>query len=155
MSITNSVIVEDRAQRDGRRSIREQHTDSAGGLHYVDYLAEAAANVSAIMTARVAKLESTWADAEIESNYQRALDQLMPVLVHSTLAQFRAALRARFRDATGWELVRLGKFINSLALSDAQLTSLFGVSGVQLTALKTKLAALASRYDDVVSQVGS
>lgn len=56
MPIVSSIIVEDHPQRDGRRAVREQHTDHNGQHHYAMYLAEPAANVSAMMTARAATL---------------------------------------------------------------------------------------------------
>ncbi len=154
MSIVNSVIVENVVQKDGRRSVRERHTDHVGVPHFVNYMAEAGANVNTALAARVAKIEAQLASAEVDDNVQRAMDQLSPVFVHSTVNQFRAELRRRFKDASGWDLVRLGKFVNSLGLTDPQLTALFGVSGAALTALKAKLVALAAKYDDVIVQVG-
>ena len=56
MRIVSSQIVEDSPQIDGRRWVREVHTDDAGLMHEFAYLAEAASNVSAIMAARAADL---------------------------------------------------------------------------------------------------
>ncbi len=154
MSIVSSVIVEDVAQKDGRRSVRERHTDNLGLFHFVEYLAEAGADVNAAMTARVAQIEADMAAAEVNDNVLRAFDQLSPTFNYSTVAQFRSALRQIYKNATAWDVVRLGKFINGLGLTDTQLTNIFGVSGAALTALKAKLVALAAKYDDVSSQVG-
>ena len=154
MPITASQIVEDRLQRDGRRAIRERHVDSLAGVHEVAYLAEAGVDASTVMAARVASLETGLAEGEHNANLSRALEQLLPVLRHTTIAQFRARLRVFYRDARGWAAARLGKFVQSLGLSDAQLTALFGVSGAQLTALKNRLAAQAARYDAVTADQG-
>lgn len=62
MPITSSTIAWDRPQRDGRRDVREQHTDHNGVQHHVDYLAEPAMDVNAVMTARASYL-STVVDA--------------------------------------------------------------------------------------------
>lgn len=56
MPIVSSQIVEDRAQIDGRRSIRERHVDHAGNEQFVSYLADAVANVAQTMSDRVAQL---------------------------------------------------------------------------------------------------
>ena len=73
---------------------------------------------------------------------------------HSTLAQFRARLRARYKDATRSEALRIAKYVNSLGLTDNQLKSLFGVNDAQLTALKNRLSNQASLCDSARSAAG-
>lgn len=156
-SITNSVIVEDRAQRDGRRWIRERHTDNAGVTHDIVYMAEEGANATTAMTARVATIVSQLETGEVDSIMARATSDApfaAPNLTYATAAQLRTRLREAYRTLSGWQAVCLGHYINSLGLSDAQLTAIFGVSGAQLTALKTKLSNATTRFNQVTSEAG-
>lgn len=155
MPIVASVVIEDSPQVDGRRAIRERHTDHLGGLYFVDYVALAGVNATLILPTRAAQLELDLASAEVTLNVNRAYDQVAPTFIHSTVASFRAALRTRFQTIAGWDAARLGKYIVGLGLSDGQYTTIFGVSGASLTALKNKLTALASNFDTTTAQVGS
>lgn len=156
-TITSSVIVEDAAQKDGRRYITERHTDHVGGTYEVRYIALAAADVNATMTARVATIEAELAENEIRKNLDNAVSDgsfVAPTTVHCTVAQIRARLRELYQTPSGWKAVCLGRYINSLGLTDQQLSSLFGVNGAQLTALKTKLANATTRFNQVTSEAG-
>jgi hypothetical protein len=55
-AIAQSEIVEDAAQADGRRYIRERHTDSGGELHEFVYLADANQDASVVLANRAAGL---------------------------------------------------------------------------------------------------
>ena len=155
-TITQSTIVEDAPQKDGRRWITERHIDNSGAARLVTYLAPAAADATTTMTGRVATVVAEIEELEIQENMARALgDGPIDVrLIYTTAAQNRARLRQIYQTAKGWQVVRLGWYINSLGLTDPQLSALFGVSGAQLTALKTKLAALATKYNDVIDDIG-
>ena len=157
MSIVASIIIEDSPQIDGRRWITERHTDHVGKTHFITYIAGLLDNVTTTMTARVSQIETSLENQEIEENMDRATGD-GPVdikLVYSTVLQNRNRLREIYRTASAWQLVRIGWYINSLGLSNAQLGGLFGVSGAQLTALRTKLANLATKYTDVIAQIGN
>lgn len=156
MAIVASVIIEDHAQRDGRRCVRERHRDHMGGIYFFDYLAEAGADTASPLAAHAAQLVADLATAEIDTNEQRAFDQQSPAFNYSTAAQFRQRIRQRFQTLSGWDAVRLGKFLQGLGLSDAQLAVLFGVSNpsAQLTALKTRLSTLAAHYDMTIADSG-
>lgn len=151
MSIVNSQIIEDRVQRDGRRSIGELHTDHVGGTYYYTYLAEAADNVQARMAARVAEIEAGLAKSECDGMIAAGV---LRAFVHATVATLRQRLRAAYREANAAEVCRLAAFVVSLGLSDAQYTALFGVSGAQLTTLKTKLSNQAAKYTAIISEAG-
>lgn len=155
MAIVSSSIVEDRQQVDGRRAIRERHTDHAGAIHEFAYLASAGDDVSAVMASRVASIESGLASAEIDRNIVRALDQQSVTTVHCTVAQLRTALREFYKVARGWDVVRMGRFIRFvLNLTDNQLKSVFGVNDAQLVPLKARLDAQVQRYNDVIADAG-
>ena len=155
MPIVSSVIVEDRAQRDGRRRIREQHTDHLGKVIPFTYLAAAGFDATAAMNARVVAIQNDQRDAEITVNIARArLGSSAFTFDYSTLAQNLVALRADFQTATGQTAAGLAKSVLGFNLSDAQYTTRFGVSGVQLTDLKTRLANMAGKFDDINAQAG-
>lgn len=151
-----SQILEDRAEADGRRAIREQHTDNLGLLYDVLYLAEAATDAAAMLTTHATNLAAQLQTNEITANVQRALLQQTWTTNYSTLTQFRAALRAFYQTCSSWDATRIGNFINSLNLTDAQLASIFGFANpsTQLTNLKNLLAAQASRYAAVAADAG-
>lgn len=68
MSIVSSTYtVDDHAQADGRRYVVESHTDSAGGVHRVQYLAVAGADYQAIANARAVVIADQLAEAEAQA----------------------------------------------------------------------------------------
>lgn len=156
MSIVSSIILEDHAQADGRRAIHEQHTDNLGLLYDVLYLAEAATDAAAMLTTHATNLAVQLQTNEITTNVQRALLQQTWTTNYSTLAQFRAALRAFYQTCSQWDATRIGNFINSLGLTDTQLANVFGLANPsqQLTNLKNLLSAQATRYAAVSADVG-
>jgi hypothetical protein len=73
MPIVSSAIVEDRVQRDGRRSVQERHVDHLGGVQDVFYLAEAGADVAAMLPVRAALMDAQVAQAELDANEAEVL----------------------------------------------------------------------------------
>lgn len=156
MSIVASILLEDRAQADGRRAITERHQDHLGLWHFVRYIAENAADASAAMLARVTGLEERLKQAEIDRNVARALDGFTNgfSFAWSTANDNLAALREIYRTATRWELLTLAHVLHHQSLSDAQIRGLFGVAQNQVSAVRSKLAALDAKYHDVLDDVG-
>lgn len=70
MSVVSSTYAaEPHQQADGRRYVRETHTDSAGVVHVIEYLAPAAwgaTEYAATMNARAAAVAGALAEAEFE-----------------------------------------------------------------------------------------
>ena len=58
MAIVTSVLVYNRVQADGRRKVREDHTDDLGRVHTIYTLIDDKADADAIMAARVAGLDA-------------------------------------------------------------------------------------------------
>lgn len=155
MSIVSSVIVSDRPQTDGRRFIRERHTDHLGDTHDAAYLAEVDTDEDAVMAVRAAKIEAYLREAEINTNLAKALNgETVFTTQHSTVNQNLVALRELFRTSTKWELLTLAWVVNEVGLTDNQLKNLFSVNDAQLPTLKTKLASLAAKYEDTLDEVG-
>lgn len=69
--IVISVVVEDAPQRDGRRYIRERHTDHVGVAHERSYLAEAGQVIDLVASA--ALITTGLMDAEIAANEAEVL----------------------------------------------------------------------------------
>lgn len=148
-SITSSTIIEDHAQADGRRRVAELHADDQGETHRVTYLAAAGADVQATANARQTTILAQLRDNEIAANIAKALNgETTFTFRYSTVNENLVALREAFRSATRWELLTLAWVIDGQNLSDNQLRTLFGVTSPQLPALKTKLANLATKYDE-------
>ncbi len=66
--ITQSSIIEDSIQIDGRRQIRERHVDHLGQPYDYSWMAEAGQDVEAVLPARAAQIEADLAAAEIAAN---------------------------------------------------------------------------------------
>ncbi len=155
MPIVSSAVIDDRAQRDGRRAVREQHVDDQAVVYTVDYLAEQGADTAAPLAARAVQLAADLAAAELAANVQAAYAQGAATFRWATVAAFRTAVRQAFQTATAWDAARLGKYISGLGLTDNQYQTIFGVSaGAQLTALKARIATLAGHYDSVIADQG-
>lgn len=73
MAIISSQIVFDLAQADGRRHVRERHTDGLGVTHDVDYMADAGTNATTEMNNRVANIDAQLKAAEIDRNLAEAM----------------------------------------------------------------------------------
>lgn len=148
--ILSSTIIADRVQADGRRYVTERHDDDQGESHRVTYLAASNADAQATANARQATILTQLRDHEIAANIAKALNgETTFTFRYSTVAQNRTALRETFRTATRWELLTLAWVIDGLNLSDNQLKLLFGVDDAGLPAVKTKLANMAAKYDEV------
>jgi hypothetical protein len=95
---------------------------------------------------------------EIEGNLQKILaangGAVLISLRWSTASQNAARVRQYYQTSTGWECIRIARYINSLGLTDNQLKNLFGINDAQLSALKTKFTNLIAKYNDVQSQAG-
>lgn len=156
MAITNSIIAEDAVQRDGRRWIREHHTDHLGVVHVITYLAAAAFDSAAALLARVATLELSLRDQEIAANLRSVIaegENATITLVHSTAAQNRTGLRIAYQVATRTEAIFIGDYLNTL--TDGQLQTAFSLTAPQVTSLRTnKLVPAAAAADTIRAATG-
>jgi len=153
--IVASVVVWDQPQRDGRRWIRERHTDQVGVAQFRDYLAEAGVNVPAGFPAIVAVLNQQLVDAEIQRNLASVYalgDAATVTTQHADVGDLRAALREAYRTVTREQALALGAFLNTL--TNTQLGTLFGVSGAELTVLRGRLQTKASQWAALVAAAG-
>lgn len=157
MPIISSVIDQDSAQADGRRAIRELHTDHVGKQYPVQYLAASDFNASAALSARVAILEQTLNQAEISANVAQisAVGSLAsPTLVYSTAAQNFAALRVAYQTASRIEAVMIGDFLSTL--TDTQLRNAFNMTQGQVDNLRTnKLTPATTLANSIRATLGS
>ncbi len=74
MRITNSIIIAEHVQRDGRRDITERHVTDTGETIDVHYRAEAKADVERTMRDRVAVIEAQLAERAARAVEQAALE---------------------------------------------------------------------------------
>lgn len=146
MSIVSSVIASTNIQKDGRKWVREVHTDQVNVQYVRNYLAQAADNLTTALAAYAVILASDINRAEIATNVASVLanGSLATVTtVYSTIAENRAALREAYRNLTRVDATMIGDFLNTL--TDAQLASIFNITTGQAATLRTnKLAPAAS-----------
>lgn len=138
MSIVSSEILEDAAQKDGRRWIRELHIDQVARQYIRIYLTTAAADAAAALAAFAIQLAADLIVMEILSNIADVTSNgsLATIsLVYSTAAQNRAAGRAAYQNSTRVEAVMIGDFLSSL--TDGQLQTIFSMTAGQVTTLRT------------------
>jgi hypothetical protein len=157
MAIVSSTIIEDAPQRDGRRHVCERHVDHAGLIHFIRYLAEQAADVSATMAARVAAIEAELKERELRRAVRAALEDgpaVQPTLHWSTNTEFGLALREFYKTATQRDACRIGWFVTQFNLTDNQLRTFFGLTAGQVAAARTKLSALATQYESLLTAAG-
>jgi hypothetical protein len=154
MSIVSSIIVEDHAQVDGRRSVRERHTDHLGAVEDVSYLAEVGADVATAMTTRVAILEARAAETEMTRNiaFIVAGEYEKVTANYITVADARATIRALYQTENGEIIGRLAGFL--LTLTDAVLRTLFTLTQAQVNQLKTRMQAKVDALNVVLTMVG-
>ena len=117
-------------------------------------MAEAGADVTAAMTARVPQVEAQLAVAEMVANFTAiyAGNYGAVTAQHNTLDTVRAALRAAYQTATAEQVGRLAGFL--LTLSDAQLRTLFNMTQQQVNQLRPRLQAKVDDLTAVLTAVG-
>lgn len=156
VSVISSVIVEDSVQADGRRWIRERHTDQAGKIYEFAYLALASDNVTTMMNARIASINAGMVADEIQKNITDVLANgslANPTSVYATPLQSFAGLRAAYATATQREAIMIGDFLSSL--TDPQLQTAFGMTAGQVTTLRTnKLTPAANLATSIRAAAG-
>jgi hypothetical protein len=141
MAIVSSQIIEDRVQVDGRRSVRERHTDDLDSVHDVSYLAEAEANISTTMAARVAQIEASLLEAEHQANLSAVGESGNGATFrYTTQAQFLVRLRILYAVSTGLRACFIGRWFHLASLADATLRTLFGITQGQVGGLRTKFS---------------
>jgi len=157
MTIVSSETVETSVQRDGRRYVREHHTDHLGVIHPRTWLAGAADNLAAALSAYAALLLEILRDREIAANIASILSDgslATITLQHSTAAQNRAALREAYRTATRVEAVMIGDYLNTL--TNNQLATAFGITTGEAATLRTnKLEPAATIASGIRSATGA
>lgn len=138
MSIVSSVVADIGTQKDGRRWVRELHTDHVGVKYVRSYLTGAIDDINAALSVYATQLASDITAAEIASNVTAVMANgslATILLVYSTAAQNRAAGRAAYQNASRVEAIMIGDFLSSL--TDGQLQTLFSMTSGQVTTLRS------------------
>lgn len=142
MTIVSSTAIVGHTQSDGRRYVREQHSDHLGVVHEVEYLAQfdqTDEGLASTLSGRVAQLEEALAASEYANRVN--FDGWQEPLQHQTASQFADRLRLEYRFSArervcylAWWLLRR---INEGTFTDAQVRSAFGMTTLQYTTFKT------------------
>ena len=156
MSIVSSVIAATDTQKDGRKWVRELHTDHVGVQYVRHYLAQAADDLNAALAAYAVILAANTTASEIASNLSAVLTTgslAVPTFIYSTQGANLAALRAAYAISTRNEAIMIGDFLSSL--TDGQLQTIFSMTAGQVTTLRSnRLTPAASLAASIRSAVG-
>lgn len=156
-TIVSSVATADAvAQKDGRRHVREVHTDSLGATYEFTYLAEVGADTAAIAAARAPGILPGVQRRELSQTIAGNLS--LASIRYSTAAELRAAIRALYKDARGRELARLATWIanriDAGEVTDAQLQAAFAITAPQWATLKARMQTLRTEFADLEAAAG-
>lgn len=138
MPIVSSIIADTNVQKDGRKWVREIHTDQVGVQYVRNYLAGAADDLNAALAAYATQLGVDINAAEIASNVAAITVNGSVAVVtstYSTAAQMQTALRSAYQTATRVQAVMIGDFLSGL--TSVQLQTLFSMTAAQVTTLRT------------------
>lgn len=141
--IVDSAITQSTIQADGRRWIRERHTDHLGNVHEIEYRG------NSITPQCADKIKARLKAREIGENLNRPSLGSWE-LTYVTIDEMRQALREAYQGAVGEEAAKLARLVSEL--SDALITNLFGAADP--APIKTKAQGLASDYVTVTTAVG-
>lgn len=157
MPIVSSAIQSDSAQKDGRRWIRELHTDHLGKAWGRVYLVDALFDAVSALSAYATQLASSLKQSEIDRNVQEIVAQgsLAQITLNwSTVDENFTALRGYYRTASQIEAIMAGDFLS--ARTDTQLKNLFGYTQTQVNNLRTnKLTPAAQAAASIRSAAGA
>lgn len=152
MSIVSTSVIEEPVQKDGRRYVRERHTDELGEVHEVSYLAESGGNALTVAQGRAALIDNQIKELEFQNCLAAIMREATPRLRHLTLAEVGPLIRAWYATTAGEECAKVSAYL--LTLTDAQLRTIFGVTATQLTTLKNRLTTRRNAWTTLQSQVG-
>jgi hypothetical protein len=157
MTIASSETVSVSTQRDGRRYVLERHIDHLGVAHERTWLAGAADNLAAALSAYATTLLEILRDREISANIASILSDgslATITLQHSTAGENRTALRDAYRTVTRVEAVMIGDYLNTL--TNNQLATAFGITTGEAATLRTnKLEPAATIASGIRSATGA
>lgn len=158
MTIVSSVIDSDAPQKDGRRWIRELHTDNLGLVHERNYLVEPDYDAVAALADYAVWLDDYLVKNEVYQNTQSVLMNGAAATYtfnYSTQDQNAAVLNEAYttNKYRGVDLINIGEFIN--ALTDTQLMTLFAMDQVTVDALRAGRLATESNLAGEIKNYGT
>jgi hypothetical protein len=103
-----SKIVSDTAQTDGRRMIREKHTDDFGTVQFIDYVAERDFDAEQALQDRHAYIE----DQNVQADLEKSVETL-ELPTKASLLEFILKVKELYLLAEGFEVARLATFLVS------------------------------------------
>lgn len=160
MTITSSQIIEDSPQADGRRWIAEEHTDSIGKKHRVNYMAELGADILTIMAGRIAGMNESLVEQEY-SWYLNLIEEGKNVvgLTYTETTQTQRAIRflqwAKEKALSGdHQSLRYAYQIID-QFTEAQIDGLLGAGkGVKVKAWAEKIRSMKQYMDESATAAG-
>ena len=149
MAIISSQVIEDQAQKDGRRSIRERHIDHLGTYHFVQYLADVGMDINAIMLARIPFINTMLVDNEEQkliSKFEEEHSDPTAYTFNFTTKQafLRRLIRYLMKHRDVKIIVAIKPMIDWLkaTYTAAQIATYLGITTVVLGRINTRLDAI-------------
>lgn len=156
MPIASSTFTLGPAQSDGRRWCVERHTDHAGVVRVVEYLAAVGTDNTAVMNARAVQLAAALKEAELQ--YAITTAPWDYTLGWATLAELAATVREQYKTASKADLAALAarilEWIANGRFTDVQVRNAFGLNASQWTTLKNKMTTLVTNQQAINSATG-
>lgn len=125
------------AQSDGRRYVRETHTDAFGDFVACEYLAADGTDYAAVMTARAIAIDEEKKQSEISRNIASISEHgslAVTLFKYSTKAENISPLREAYRRAGRETCIMIADYLATL--TDAQLRNIFGKTQAQVDTLR-------------------
>lgn len=150
------VITQDNhTQRDGRRYVREVHSDAQGEFARVEYLAAPGTDTNAVATAREPQLIASNAEAEA----RRIVDNReLPNVRFQTVDELLAKVRARYLISTGMDTCRIARWIvdrlDDSSITVVQCRTAWGASPVEWNTINGTMDVYRAAINSVEVAVG-
>jgi hypothetical protein len=157
MSIVSSITADVAVQKDGRRWVRELHTDQVGLQYVRNWLATAVDDLAAALAAYATQLSADITAREIANNVAQVLANgsvAVLTFVYSTPTLMFTSLRPAYQTATRVDAIMIGDFLSSL--TDGQLQTVFSMTAGQVTTLRAnKLTPAANAATTIRASTGA
>ena len=144
------------AQTDGRKFVRETHSDAQGVFADLEYLADPLLDFNAIATAREPVLIAFLAEQEARSTVD---GRLQPTPRFQTIAELLSKVRERYLISVGEETCRIARWIvdrlNDGSVTVVQMrTAWGGIPANQWNSINGRMDTFANSITAVEAAVG-
>lgn len=154
MAIVASTIVREETQPSGHVWTVEDHTDSLGKHHRIEYLRSPLGDSTALLAVHTTRLWDDLVRAEMDRNLHLIIKGMTNLTFdYHTATNLAAFVREEYRNATKHNAIAIGAWLDA-NLTDTQLKNLFSLTTAQTTALRTKIHNAATIWASLQAEGG-